>query len=83
MAARGRMRYWHWFRSTGIDDSDVRHYLAVNPTIIQENGLMGKLEDTNILLEVHAFLKKFVSILKQAVKTKEVTKNSNIEEEKR
>ena len=51
MAARGRMRYWHWFRSTDIDDSDVRHYLAVNPTIIQENNLLGKLEDTNILLE--------------------------------
>ena len=33
--------------------------------------------------KVHAFLKKFVSILKQAVKTKEVTKNSNTEEEKR
>ena len=32
--------------------------------------------------KVHAFLKKFVSILKQAVKTKEITKNSNIEEEK-
>ena len=45
------MRYWHWFRSTDIDDSDVRHYLAVNPTIIQENDLLGKLEDTNILLE--------------------------------
>ena len=44
------MRYWHWFRSTDIDDFDVRPYLTVNPAIIQENDLLGKLEDTNILL---------------------------------
>ena len=48
------------------------YHLALNPTLVQENNLLGNLEERlscwNKIKRVLAFVRKFVSILKQAQK---------------
>ena len=48
------------------------YHLALNPTLVQENNLLGNLEERlscwNKIKGVLAFVRKFVSILKQAQK---------------
>ena len=63
------------------DDSDVRHYLEVDTTIVQENNLLSNFEERiscwNKMKKVLAFVKKIVSILRQTANTKEITKNTS------
>ena len=65
------------------DDSEVHHHLVVNMTIVQENDLLGNSEEQiscwNKMKRVLAFVKKLISILRQTVNTKDLTKNTTKE----
>lgn len=54
--------------------------MQVNATLVQENDLLGNLEKResywNKIKRLLAFMKRFISILKLAAKTKKLTKNT-------
>ena len=39
------MKYYTDFEVSDNDDSEIRHHLAVNTTIVQENDLLGNLQE--------------------------------------
>ena len=42
---RHNMKYYTDFEVSDNDDSEIRHHLAVNTTIVQENDLLGNLQE--------------------------------------